>query len=230
MDKTWVEFIELGLKIIAVVGAGVWTVVLVPLLRQRERAMVSLRKSEAQLRDLELKATAMVLVDIQPSSHRSPDGKDYIIAAVVTLTNPGGQNTRVKWKGEPPPFSVRLVKFNDAGEAEFAPPKELRVLRTLDPTSDALSHVVRAGAIESMSFALRVSVPGLYYLSFRGVVGERDRAEAKKLGVELPTAWTCNRYVFVGDPQAPSTNEAAERAERARSMLGDVPVTMSRCP
>jgi hypothetical protein len=54
MDKTWVELIELGLKIIAVAGAGVWTVALVPLLRQRERAMVSLRKSEAELRALEL--------------------------------------------------------------------------------------------------------------------------------------------------------------------------------
>jgi hypothetical protein len=127
MDNTWVELIELGLKIIAVAGAGVWTVALVPLLRQRERAMVSLRKSEAELRALELKAKAMVFVDIQPSIYRSPDGKGYIIAAVVKLTNPGGQNTRIKWRGELPAFSVRLANFNDAGKADFAPPTELRV-------------------------------------------------------------------------------------------------------
>ena len=152
----------------------------------------------------------MVLVDIQPSSHRSPDGKGYIIAAIVTLTNPGGQNTTVTWRDKHPPFAVRLATFNDAGEAEFAPPKELRVLRTKDPTLEASSHVVRAGGIESMSFALQVSVPRLYYLSFRAVVDERDRAEAKEHGVELPKAWTCNRYVFVGEPQAPSTEEATE--------------------
>src|ERR1700730_881448 len=120
----------------------------------------------------------MVLVDIQPSIHRSADGKGYIIAAVVKLTNPGGQNTRIKWRGELPAFSVRLANFNDAGKADFAPPTDLRVPLTLDPKSEAVSHVVRAGGIESMSFALRVSVPGLYYLSFRGVVDERERAEA----------------------------------------------------
>ncbi len=112
-----------------------------------------------------LKAKAMVLVDIQPSRHRSPDGKGYIIAAIVTLTNPGGQNTTVTWRDKHPPFAVRLATFNDAGEAEFAPPKELRVLRTKDPTLEASSHVVRAGGIESMSFALQsLGPPSLLFV------------------------------------------------------------------
>jgi hypothetical protein len=68
-----------------------------------------------------------------------------------------------------------------------------------DPLSEPLSHVLRFGGTESLHFALRVSVPGLYLLSFRGAVDPEEHKEGKELGAELPTAWTGSRYVFVDE-------------------------------
>jgi hypothetical protein len=218
---TWIVLIELGLKIVVALFAGFWAVVLLLLLRQRELAQTNLRRSEAQIRDLELKrkyvdaqirdlelkaTQAVVLVDIKPTIHRSGNG--YIIIAVVELTNCGSQNTRIKWKGELPAFYVRSAELGTDGTADYGPPIEFRVPLTLNPKSEAPSHVVRAGGKESIPFAFQVSSPGLYLLSFRGVVDEKDRAEAAKLGVELPVAWTGNRYVIVGGTQGPSAEKA----------------------
>jgi hypothetical protein len=224
--KTWVELIELGLKILAVFGAGCWAVALLLLLRQRELAQAALRKSEAEIRDLELKAKhvdaqirdlelkakqqAVVRVDIQPTIRHSPDGSGYIILAVVELTNCGGRNTKIEWKDELPAFSVRLARLGTDGKPDYHPPTAFRVPLTLDPESEAVSHVIRAGGTESIPFALRVSSPGLYLLSFRGAVDKQERAEAQKLGAELPVAWTGNRHVLVGDTPVPSASESTD--------------------
>lgn len=189
--KILIAFGELLLKAAAVLAAAIWAVLLLRLLRQREQAEVNIRKSEAEIRDLDLKqkyveaqiadiqlktTQAVILVDIGVKTHRHRDA--YLMIATVELTNLGSQNTRIMWKDQPHAFSVRMVE-----------------------TAEALSHVVRAGGKEVLPFAARISCPGLYLLSFRIAVDERDRAEAKKLGVELPTAWTGNRYVLVDDTQ-----------------------------
>ena len=43
---------------------------------------------------------------------------------------------------------------------------------------------------ESIPFVAQVSSPGLYLLSFRGLVDEQERAEAQKLGAEMLAAET----------------------------------------
>jgi hypothetical protein len=35
--------------------------------------------------------------------------------------------------------------------------------------------------------------------SFRGTVDGEERAEAERLGLQLPEAWTGNKYVLVGE-------------------------------
>ena len=79
---------------------------------------------------------------------------------------------------------------------------QLRAPLTLDPDSEAESHILRAGGTELIHFVFRVSDPGLYLLSFRGAVDSVEREEAKKLHANLPVAWTANRYTFVGGPLA----------------------------
>jgi len=217
---------ELILKVAVVLFGGTWAVLLFRLLRQREQAQINLRRSEADIRhteaqilDLELKTKqAVVLVDMRVETYRHRDA--YIIYAVVELTN-CGRNTRIIWKDQPPAFSVRMVKLNEEhhGPSRRIPMQngiedrdydligEFRVLRTLDPKAEARSHIVRAGGKESLPFTALVPSPGLYLLSFRGVVDEKDRAEAAKLGVELPVAWTGNRYVFVDDARVPSAGD-----------------------
>src|SRR5215470_399250 len=54
--KNWSDIVFAVLKPLAVVAAGLWALTLVPLLRQRAIAQTDLRKKEAELRDLDLKA------------------------------------------------------------------------------------------------------------------------------------------------------------------------------
>ena len=212
--KIWVDLIDLGLKIVVAFGAGVWAVALFRLLHQRELAQAALRKSEAdirdielkgkladaQIRDLELKAKqqAVVTVAIQSTVRRSPEG-GYVLLAVVEITNRGGRNTKIKWKDELPAFYMRQVKFGADGTASYDLVKELRVPLTLNPQAEPKSHILRAGGTESIHFPIHVSISGVYLLSFRGAVDEQEREESAKLGAELPVVWTGNRYVFVGD-------------------------------
>jgi hypothetical protein len=212
--KTWIEIVELVLKIVVAIAAGGWAFSLLVLLKQRELAQAALRKSEAEIRDIELrsrhvdaqirdielkaKQQAVVSVGIESTVYRSPEG-GYILLAVVELTNRGGRNTKIKWRDEPPAFRVRVVKFDAEGMASYDSVKELQVPLTLDPTSVPNSHIIRAGGTESISFSIRVPIAGVYLLSFRGVVDEQERTESAKLGADLPVAWTGNRYVLVGD-------------------------------
>lgn len=213
---TWITLSDLILKIVVAAFGGFWAVALLLLLRQREQAQLNLRKSEAEIRDLELKRIqveaeivnqrrpAAVLVDIKSTIHRR--GGAYIIVAIVELTNSGRQNIRITWKDQAPAFYLRLVTLDDDGGIDYALLAERRVPSTLNPQAETPAHVVRVGGKESLSFAFQVSSPGLYLLSFRGVVDEKDRVEAAKLGVELPLAWTANRYVFVEDTQVPNAD------------------------
>jgi hypothetical protein len=88
-------------------------------------------------------------------------------------------------------------------------PQEFRVPLAFHPNDEAESHIIRAGGIESIPFALRVPVAGLYLLSFRGLVDVLEQPVAQELGAKKGTAWTCNRYVLVGDIPAPKVAEAA---------------------
>ena len=217
---TWIALGDLILKATVAFFGGVFAVALYFLLRQREEVQTRIRRSEAEIRDLELKRKhveaqildlelktrqAVILVDIRVETYRHRDA--YIIIAVVELTNCGSQNTRIIWENQPPPFSVRMIKRNEDGDVDYDLIGEFRVPRTLDPKAKALSHVVRAGGKESLPFTALTPSPGLYLLSFRGVLAEKDRAEALKLGVELPVAWTGNRYVLIDDTRVPSAGD-----------------------
>src|ERR1700737_3628939 len=168
---------ELILKVAVALFGGTWAVLLLLLLRQREQAQKNLRRSEAEIRDLELKRKhveaqifdlelktrqAVILVDIRVETYRHRDA--YIIIAVVELTNCGSQNTRIIWKDQPPAFSVRMVKLNEDQVMDYDLISEFRVPTTLDPKAEAPSHIVRPGGKESLPFTALISSPGLYLL------------------------------------------------------------------
>ena len=269
--KAWLEIIEMVLKSLAVVGAGIWAVAIFRLLRQRELAQAGLRKIEAEIRDFDLKAKtseaqmrdfdlkaktaeaqirdfdlkaksaeaqmrdfdlkaksaeaqmrdldisakhkeaeirdldlkckqqAVMRVDIQPAVHRDVEGTGYFILTTVDLTNRGNRNTRIKWQDHPPAFYVRQAQFDAEGTLEFDDVvQEFRVPLTLQPDQESVSHTIRAGGTESIPFAVRVATPGLYLLSFRGIVDEEERKVSQETGANYPVAWTGNKYVLVG--------------------------------
>ena len=195
-----IELADLIFKIIAAVAAGVWALFLLVTLRQPARAQAELRKTEEEIREIELRAKrqAVVAVDIKATILSSPDGEGHIILAVVELTNRGSRNTRIKWKDQLPAFYVRLTQFDPSGRPTYLQEKELRVPQTLNPDVEARSHVIRTGGTESIPFAVKVSLPGIYLLSFRGAVDDAELQQSKELGVELPGAWTANKHVVVG--------------------------------
>src|SRR5262245_59612832 len=95
--KAWAEIIEIALRCLAIVGAGVWALLVLILLRQREQVQTGLRKTEAEVKSLELQSRqqAVVRVDINTSTHRAPDSNGYIVVATIDLANRGSRNTRV---------------------------------------------------------------------------------------------------------------------------------------
>jgi hypothetical protein len=188
MDQSWIELIEVCLKVLAVLGAGVWAFTALRVLTNSDTANASLRNSEASIKELELRAKqqAVVSVDIKPAVQRSMDGDGYVITAVVELANRGAQNTTVNWKDQPPAFHVRLAKFDADGKPKYDPPTRFRVPLSLNPRSGAVSHVIRPGATESIPFAFKVASAGLYLLSFRGAIDALERAEAERRGLQVP--------------------------------------------
>jgi hypothetical protein len=52
--KTLIAAGELFLKVTVALAGGIWAVLLLRLLRQREQAAINIRKSEAEIRDLSL--------------------------------------------------------------------------------------------------------------------------------------------------------------------------------
>jgi hypothetical protein len=160
MDKAWIDLIELGLKIIAVFGAGIWAFSVLRLLCKGGGADSLARHSEARIRELELRAKqqAAVSVDIRPTITRSLDGDGYLITAVVELANRSSLNTKINWKNEPLAFHVRLAKFDADGKPKYDPPTRFRVPLTFNPKSGAISHIIRAGTTESIPFAFKVVV------------------------------------------------------------------------
>jgi hypothetical protein len=127
MDQSWIELIELCLKVLAVLGAGVWAFTALRVLTNSDTANASLRKQ------------AVVSVDIKPAVQRSMDGDGYVITAVVELANRGAQNTTINWKDQPPAFHVRLAKFDADGKPKYDPPTRFRVPLSLNPRSGAVS-------------------------------------------------------------------------------------------
>jgi hypothetical protein len=168
MDQSWIELIELCLKVLAVLGAGVWAFTVLRVLTNSDTANASLRNSEASIKELELRAKqqAVVSVDIKPAVQRSMDGDGYVITAVVELANRGAQNTTINWKDQPPAFHVRLAKFDADGKPKYDPPTRFRVPLSLNPRSGAVSHVIRPGATESIPFHSRSPRQAFIYCHF----------------------------------------------------------------
>jgi hypothetical protein len=177
-------------------------------LRQGQLALSNL-KMQAETEAAKEAAKEAISVDIKPTIHPSPEGKGYIICAVVELTNVGSRIKRIEWTGAESPFSVHSVRFrDDSVTADYDKLISLDVMQTRDPKSKAVSRVIRSSGKESISFAFRVSSAGLYLLSFRVPLGKEERVESKNAGANLPVAWTCNKYVLVSDTPFPSAKEA----------------------
>ena len=238
--KAWAPDLDILLKIVGLVAAPVWAFFLLVHLRRRASVDIEIRKKESdieiqrkrlemdlasdqintqkkefEIKELEVKTRRQINVAVDIRADVSADSAGYTLIATVAMTNHGNDATRIRWEGEPPPFTIHPVGFDAEGKAQPGDqPLNFRVMQTRDPNAPAISHVVRAGTTETLTFAARLGAPGLYLLSFRGATAEDVREDAAKYGVLLPTSWTAKRYVCVGNPPAaPSAYSNANTLE-----------------
>lgn len=189
-------------EIVAITLAGAWAVYGYFAFRQREQAAAELRHIELETRkaELELRYTAVVTTMIFTSVTSCPYSSGYDLIAEVTMSNQGKRDTRIQWQGEAPPFAVRRVVFNEQGAPTFPEePVLLTVRQTKNPNYEATSHIIRAGGKETISFAVHISNPGVYLLSFRGVVAPDEKLISVEAGVH-PTSgvsWTATKYITI---------------------------------
>jgi hypothetical protein len=168
----------------------------IKLLMDYEKHRIGAQSEEAKIKELEFKIRKQVSVSVDIQVDMSSASQDYIVIVTVALTNHGNEATKIAWVNQPPAFSVRHVAFDNDG-LHHGPSRDFPVMSTRDPTIPALSHIIRAGTTETLTFAFQPEQPGLYLLSFRGAVDEDVRKGTEIYGIRMPTAWTAKRYVFV---------------------------------
>jgi len=120
-----------GLKFVVAIAAGVWAIFLLRRLRKRDQANADIYKTqvdtektkadienshaklqmEREEHQLKIRRQVSVSVDIQVAISAASEG--YILITTVAITNHGNEATRITWRDEPPPFTVRFVTFDN---------------------------------------------------------------------------------------------------------------------
>jgi hypothetical protein len=197
-----IEDIKHVVEIVLMALAAAWALVGFFMLKQRQKAIGDVRKLDLEAKKLELdsRQTANVEVEIEASSHFDVTSNGFLILAEVILKNIGSRDTRIEWQGEPAPFSIRRTTFDAEGCPQFAAAAiELRTRQARDANSEPISTILRAKGSQHLTFAARVSEPGLYLLAFRGSVGEKEAQVSTDAGAQKfnPTSWTCTKFLLI---------------------------------
>lgn len=192
--------------------AGGWAVFGFVVLRQREKAEADLKKIATETKKIEadLQKTASLNLSISASVARIDECGSFLLMAEVQITNNGRRDTRLKWKGESPAFTVRKVTFDGNGIPMYSdPPVTLAVRQAKNPNLDAVSHVIRAGGSQAITFAVLLPSAGVYFLSFRGVVPPDEQHVSFQTGVQQTSslAWTTAKYIYI-DTKGKCGNES----------------------
>jgi len=150
-------------------------------------------------------------VNLQATAHRIPGRADFVIIAIADITNRTESHVfRIDWTEAP--LHVWMTNLDDAQGRPTAEPTSkptykgdtaFFVRRTSDPNSKAMPLRIRPGATESLSFAVGVSAPGIYLVTFRIPLEPKYLEDVKKFDMDMPAAWTRNAHVIVGDTPEP---------------------------
>lgn len=216
--KTWLAITETAVKVLAALFAAVWAVFLLVYLRKRDlinqhidkekRALITEelknKESDLNIRKLEIGIRSQIRVGVDIVVESEEHYETDPVLVFVKIDNQGSKAIILNWRGkddspEPPAFTVWAVNFDVNGDASYIKYKDFNVMSTKNPVIRAVSHIVRAGGAETLSFVFKPEKIGLYLLSFRAAADDEVRSEAAQYGVRLPTAWTAKRYVRVTD-------------------------------
>jgi hypothetical protein len=208
------KVVESLIKSLAIVGAGVWSLYLYRVLRQRTRSQLELqkiqierektdfeiRKIQAELERiaLESKKQAVLQITIIASQLSLPNDSSKYISAIVEIENKGTRNTRLSFESTPP-FLVTPIQVTKTGEIVYENSIAYPVRRSSNPKLTTPGVVIRAGGREQHIFFLRVDSPGAYLLAFVASLAPEEQEIAGEAGSKYPTSWTGKTLVLVKD-------------------------------
>ena len=201
--KTKIELADLILKVIAGILAAAWALYLLRLIH-RPLAQAGLLKSKIEFDDYQQRKSLLggLALSLQATAHQIPGSANFAIFAVVDITNRTESHVfRIQWTDAP--LHVWVAKFDPQGSPTYKHHAASSVRRTSDPNSPAMPLRVRPGATESLSFAVGVSTPGIYLVTFRIPIEPKYLDDVKKLGMEMPGTWTRKAHVVVGNTPEP---------------------------
>ena len=189
---------------VGLIVGGLWALISFKALReiayrriQIEKSEVERRKTEAEIRQIELgnKQQAVLDISIEASQQSLPNDPARYVSAVVEIVNNGSRNTRLPTSRDP--FTVRTVELKEDGSFEFVEGRTYMVRRASNPMKPPPNVIVRAGGRERIPFFFRVDGPGLYLLTFRVTMDEKEQEVAREEGFAYAGSWVAKRYVIV---------------------------------
>ncbi len=205
--KTLSEIVEIAktlFEIAALTLAGFWAVYGFFVFRQRDQAAAELRRTELDAQRIvqELRKVAIIRPEISAEITEGASGV-FLLFAEVFIRNDGSRDTRLSWRGGSAAFSITRVEYGGDGIPVFLDdPIRLHVRLTLNPEQHAVSHVIRAGASERLTFTARLPGAGVYLLSFRADLDQRELIVSQGAGTRRgnSVSWTATKFIYAGRP------------------------------
>lgn len=161
-------------------------------LNQRDKAAAELQEIQERI-----KGTESTLFSINITEEKGNDG--FYILPVVTIKNNGTEPIHIGLDKES--LTIQSVKVvNDKIKAlETYHPNFYEVISQDKKTDHTPMYdlIVPISAERSISYALYVKNPGLYYLTFKAKTVDKNGNEDVKVKNGKPIIWFTSRYVYI---------------------------------
>jgi len=177
----------------AIIFGALWALFRFWSLREIKQAKLRIKKEQRELQEQPIINLTMTTKQV------SVEGDDGLYISVsVIAKNSGTQIARMAYEGHPA-IGVFLIEYSIDGEPTFHKKQALHVRLASDPNEFAKTTIVRPGQTQEIPFLIKLTSPGLYFISFRAVLSEHDRKLLLEAGVPKHriVSWTAKQYLSV---------------------------------
>ncbi|ELM3616047.1 hypothetical protein RYR54_001683 [Aeromonas sobria] len=171
--------------ILAIIIGGIWTAYTFDLLHQAEKAQQELIEIQERINN-----TASSSIDLSVSQTTNPE---LGLIIEVNLTNNGRSKLHYSLKDNPLKVYRIHVEGDQVGSLHTYMPKPYKVLAAMNSGGKSLTResiTVLTGSKKTISYAMTVDKPGLYYITF-----EADHDDTVK--VDESVKWFASKYFEV---------------------------------
>lgn len=171
--------------ILAIVIGGVWTAYTFNILHQAEKAQQELVEIQERIKNT---ASSSIDLDVRQTVNPSLG-----IIIEVNLTNNGRSQLQYSLENNPLKVYSVFVQGDQAGATKIYMPKPYKSLAKMKSGGENILReniTVLTGSKKTISYALTVDNPGLYYITF-----EADHANSVK--IDESVKWFASKYFEV---------------------------------